>query len=164
VTATANSTSLRSNEYAQATANAGGGYGGYGDLATSAGGNGAIENNNASAKATIAGKGTAYATVNQTGGNGGVGYNGANAGKGGDSTLTNAVSGQTNRGTLYLTQNASGGTGGTGTTSGPAPGLAGAGGQATSNLTFDDTTKTTTSKSVVGRVRTPVKLTAPICG
>ena len=58
----------------------------------------------------------------------------ANGGAGAASTLTNAVKGATNGGYLKLYQTATGGAGG-----GTYSGASGAGGAASSSLTFDDT-------------------------
>jgi len=60
--------------------------------------------------------------------------------------MTNAVTGSTDGGSLALTQNAAGGAGG-----GSYLAIAGAGGEATSNLTFDDTKNTAQSASVIGQ-------------
>ena len=82
--------------------------------------------------AYAAGTTAATATVSQAGG---YGDSGPAGGNGAASTLTNAVSGQTQGGTLTLNQTATGGGGGQGSIYGDG----GAGGNATSNLTLTDT-------------------------
>ncbi len=76
----------------------------------------------------------AHAVVTQTGGSGGSGYGGSSAGQGAGSTLTNAASGASYGGYLTLAQTAIAGAGGYGHTIN-----GGAGGTASSSLTFDDT-------------------------
>jgi hypothetical protein len=141
--------------YAQATAISYGGNGGDTGFYNGApAGNGGVASNT-TAKATTAGSGYAQATVDQYGGNGGQANDDGAGGAGAASTLTNAVSGSTKGGTLTLTQAAVGGQGGVSdysSTNPPSVAFGGAGGAATSSLTFNDTTNTNQSASVGAEV------------
>ncbi|HTP91199.1 MAG TPA: Hint domain-containing protein [Xanthobacteraceae bacterium] len=85
--------------------------------------------------------------VYQTGGAGGAGIEYASAARGADSSLFNAVSGRTSGGELGLKQTATGGAGGDGFRGG----VAGAGGNATSSLSFNDTINPVAAKSLYGK-------------
>ncbi len=135
---------------AEATATGTGGFGGAsssdGIPAGQTSYTGAINVGGAGGQATgttarAVGLDEALATATQTGGHGGSGTKGGN---GADSTLTDAVTGATtDDGFLGLTQTAVGGAGGNGMDA-----AGGAGGAASSSLTFDDTGNATASATV----------------
>jgi hypothetical protein len=150
--AKATATATNTDGAAKATATAMGGTGGVSQYDTPgpypggyvgnvyASGNGA---NVAGSSATANGTTSATATVTQTGGSGNSGPAG---GDGGSSTLMDAVSGTTDDGTLSLEQTAAGGDGGEG---GLYAGRGASGGDATSDLTLDDTSSKQVSADVV---------------
>jgi hypothetical protein len=97
--------------------------------------------------AVVASGTSARAVAGQYGGSGGVSLDGGRGGSGADSTLINAVGGTSEGADLYLKQIARGGAGGASLGLG---GVAGAAGNAVSELTFDDTANTTTAKLLSG--------------
>lgn len=129
-TALADARTTSITEAASATARSYGGTGGYTRAPGQVGGAGGV----ASTTTAFASGRTVTAYALQEGGRGGTGTDKSSGGDGADSTLVNAVAGETSGGRMYLRQLARGGAGGYGQTGG------GNGGDSSSSLTFNDAT------------------------